>query len=123
VVEGSQQPGWQRRVSADERIEYTPAAVTHDVQQVDALEKVAWPDGVTKTSSEPLSALVSELNRYTSKPIVVEDRKLSEESIVGAFGIDAIPLALSRLQKILPIAVTQTDDSYVLKYRSDLPPQ
>lgn len=119
MVEGSPEAGWQRRVSANQRIEYTPAGVTRDVQAVDALEKITWRDGFIMTSGEPLSVLLPELNRYSSKPIVSKDPRLNARDIAGAFRVDDIPVALSRLEILLPIVVTQTDDSYVLKYRAD----
>jgi ferric-dicitrate binding protein FerR (iron transport regulator) len=72
------------------------------------------------TEHQPFTTVVSELNRYTPKPILMADPRLQSAAIElgGTLGIQDVPAALERIQHLGPIVVTDTGDSYVLTYKA-----
>ena len=111
----------ERQVKPNQQVEYTTAGVVNDVHPVDATKVVRWREGLLETRGLSFSTVVSELNRYSSKQILVPDSRVDDAHITlgGAFGIHDVPAALSLIQEIAPIAVTDTGDSYVLTLKTD----
>jgi transmembrane sensor len=119
---GGARPAWaQRQLKPNEQIEYTPAAVIADVHPFAAPKSVRWREGLLETEGQSFAAVVSELNRYSTKQILLADPRLesSDIRIGGTLGIHDVRAALQRIQKLGPIVVTDTGDSYVLTYGGD----
>jgi transmembrane sensor len=105
----------------NQQLEYTQANLISDVHTVSAAAAVRWREGLLVTEHQPFTTVVSELNRYTSKPILMADPRLQSADIElgGTLGIQDVPAALERIQHLGPIVVTDTGDSYVLTYKAD----
>lgn len=122
LATGGAQPDWaQRQLKPNEQIEYTPASLIADVHRFAAPKSVRWREGLLETEGQSFTAVVSELNRYSTKQILIADPRLesSDIRIGGTLGIHDVRAALQRIQKLGPIAVTDTGDSYVLTYKGD----
>jgi transmembrane sensor len=109
-----------RRLSANERIEYTPEGVVlaESDQSVDVQDLLSWRDGIVTATRMPLRRLVAEFNRYTTKPIRVVDRRLDEAHIVigGAFSVRDVREGLRALHATAPVVVTETPTAFLLTY-------
>lgn len=55
------------------------------VQPVDAASAVSWSSGLLRFRDQPLSEIVEQLNRYSSRQIVIADKGLGERRLQGAF--------------------------------------
>ncbi len=121
---GGAQPAWaERLLKPNQQLEYTQASLISDVHTVSAVAAVRWREGLLVTEHQLFTTVVSELNRYTSKPILMADPRLQSADIElgGTLGIQDVPAALERIQHLGPIVVTDTGDSYVLTYKGDAP--
>ena len=119
---GGAQPAWtERLLKPNQQLEYTQANLISDVHTVSAAAAVRWREGLLVTEHQPFTTVVSELNRYTPKPILMADPRIQSANIElgGALGIHDVPAALQRIQHLGPIVVTDTGDSYVLTYKGD----
>lgn len=118
-----EEPAWtERLVKPNEQFEYTPAAVIADVHSVSAVKAVRWREGFLETEGQSFATVVSELNRYSTKQILIADPRLQATDfprIGGRFSIHNVPAALERIQQLEPIVVTDTGDSYVLSYKAE----
>ena len=120
VAVGSAQPAWtERLLKPNEQIEYAQASLISDVHTVPAGTSVRWLDGLLITEHQPFATVVSELNRYTSKPILIADPRVESAAVGGALPIHDMPGALKLIQLVGSIVVTDTGDSYVLTYKAD----
>jgi transmembrane sensor len=122
LASGAAQPAWAgRQLKPNEQIEYTPASLIADVHPFAAPKSVRWREGLLETEGQSFTAVVGELNRYSTKQILVADPRLesSDIRIGGTLGIHDVRAALRRIQKLGPIVVTDTGDSYVLTYKGD----
>lgn len=61
------------------------AADGWSVQAVDAASAVSWSSGLLRFRDQPLSQIVEQLNRYSSRQIVIADETLGERRLQGAF--------------------------------------
>jgi transmembrane sensor len=111
----------EREVKPNQQVEYTTAGLVNDVHAVDAAKVVRWREGLLDAQGLSFSTVVSELNRYSTKQILVPDSRVDEAHIKlgGAFGIHDVPATLSLIQEVAPIVVTDTGDSYVLTLKTD----
>lgn len=119
---GGAQPAWtERLLKPNQQLEYTQASLISDVHTVAAAAAVRWREGLLVTEHQPFTTVVSELNRYTTKPILVADPRLQSAGIElgGTLSIQDVPAALERIQHLERIVVTDTGDSYVLTYKAD----
>lgn len=55
------------------------------VQKVDAARAVGWTHGTLDFNQAPLAAVVEEMNRYASRPVVLTDPGLAGQPITGVF--------------------------------------
>lgn len=122
LVNKDGQPAWsERELKPNQQLEYTPAKLLSDVHSVDAAKAVLWRDGLLETEGQSFANIVSELNRYSAKPILVPDTRIYAENlnIGGTLPIRNVPAALERIRKLGPIVVTDNGGEYVLTYRAD----
>ncbi len=94
-------PLWERTLTRNEQMEYTATRLLSDVHPTDATEAVAWRDGRIIVKNGTLHDLVEELNRYSSRPIVLK-RDLEHRRIFAVFPNHGIDESLKNLQSTLP---------------------
>jgi transmembrane sensor len=120
---GGHPPAWaERQLKPNEQIEYSPASLIADTHSVDAPKSVRWREGLLETAGQSFVTVVSELNRYTNKQILVADPRVDATHIKlgGALGVHDIPAALNLIQETAPVVVTDNGDSYVLSFKADV---
>jgi ferric-dicitrate binding protein FerR (iron transport regulator) len=108
-------------VKPNQQIEYTPATLISDVHPVTAANSILWRDGLLELEGQSFTTIVGELNRYSTKQVLVADPRIdaSEAKFSGTLNIRDLPGALKHIQQLQPIEVTDTGDSYVLTYKAD----
>jgi transmembrane sensor len=119
---GDNPPAWsERQLKSNEQIEFTPASLIADVHAVDATKTVRWREGLLETEGQSFVTVVSELNRYTNKQILIADPRVDAAHIKlgGALGIHDIPAALYLIQETAPVVITDNGDSYVLSFKAE----
>jgi transmembrane sensor len=115
-------PAWvERQLRSNEQIEYSPTSLIADVHPVDAPKSVRWREGLLETAGQSFVTVVTELNRYTNKQILIADPRIDAAHINlgGAFEIHDIPAALNLIQATAPVVITDNGDSYVLSLKAD----
>lgn len=119
AVQGFARGGaWTERLTANQRLEYTPAGA-RTVRTVDASLAADWRRGILHTEGLRLPELVSELSRYTAQRIVICDPRLDKVTVGGAFRIRDVGSALQRLARSsldVPITVTHSGDTFYLRW-------
>ncbi|HVW68518.1 MAG TPA: FecR domain-containing protein [Steroidobacteraceae bacterium] len=122
LTAGRSSPAWaERRLSSDQQIEYTASSLVADVHPVAAQKAVRWREGLLETEGQSLATIVEELNRYSSKRILIADPRLTAEGsdIGGTLPIHDVPAALARIEQFGTIVVTDIGDAYVLTFKGD----
>jgi transmembrane sensor len=125
LATGSAVPVWSERLlKPNQQIEYTPAALVADVHNVSGRKLVRWREGLLETEGQSFTNIVTELNRYSTKRILIADARLeaADFKFGGALNVHNIPAALDYLQQLEPIVVTDNDDSFVLTFKADAAP-
>jgi transmembrane sensor len=117
-------PGWIRRLSANEQIEYRRIGLVGEPTRTDPLIAVKWRSGLLEIPEEgaPLPEVLNELTRYTDQRILIKDPRVSELRVSGAFSTRDVRVALKRLTKVVPIEVRQGDGAMTIEYREAAAP-
>ncbi|MFC4761805.1 FecR family protein [Dyella koreensis] len=101
---------------AGQRVVYDPTTSTLGVDQVLPGEAVAWRENRIAFDNEPLSAVVTNLNRYSARPIRIADPGLENLGFTGTINTNAIDRWLNTLPQVLPVRVTTRSDEIVLSH-------
>lgn len=83
--------------------------------QPDNMERYySWRSGLIRFYKEPLYKVIQELNRYSAKKILIEDRDVMDLSVYAAVNVRELRAALSGLEQLLPIKVISHFDRIVI---------
>jgi len=78
----------------------------------------SWRLGVVTFVDEPLSQAVAEMNRYTPRPIVIDDRELAARRISGTYRTGDPERFAEMIAEIFPVEVEHSaDGAPILKSR------
>ena len=81
----------------------------------DSMERYeGWRSGELAFYSEPLYRVIQELNRYSSKRILIEDASIMDLRVSTVIGVSVIDTALNNLEQVLPVEVTRLYDRIVI---------
>ena len=85
-------------------------------KKVDIQPVYGWQQGQVVYQDEPLSYVVSDLNRYFTTPLVVDDvtGRLRVNAVIH---LDSEASVVKRLQAFLPLEATTTDKAIILRRR------
>jgi transmembrane sensor len=87
-------------------------------EQPEMKRAVAWHDGRLDLFEEPLADAVTQMNRYTRRPIVVLDAGIAREPISGIYSLgDPVKFATS-LTELLPVEVKFERDRITVRAAS-----
>ena len=114
TVEAIQSPS-QRRLEAGwvARVNVTSNQLSgYRPDNISALQ--SWRGGVIEFEGTPLYQVVRELNRYSAKKILIEDSGIVDMEIYAVVHVNSIRVALTGLQKALPIKVLHEFDRIVI---------
>jgi transmembrane sensor len=116
LIHGSVEVAQQNQMTT---ISHTPSQPDHIGQQlaysrkgiskaniVDISQSVAWQDGRLVFENHTLAQVVSELNRYSKKKIVIGDRSLRAIRVTGVFNVGSDGNALEALQYYFSLKLT-----------------
>lgn len=67
-----------------------------------------WRQGRLSFKDQPLSTVVAELSRYSTKPIRIHDAEVADIRVFATLRLDSIDTALSTLERAVPIRVVPT---------------
>jgi transmembrane sensor len=81
----------------------------------DIERSLSWRNGVLTFRDTPLSAAVSEFNRYNTRPIVIEDERVAALQIGGIFRATQPEAFVRLLSEGFPIHVVMDDERIVLR--------
>ena len=88
-----------------------PEIVPANIQRV-----TAWTNGQLMFDNEPLSVVVSRINRYTTTPLVIDDPKIAALRISGVFNTGDVSVFIDVVTHYLPVrAVAQESGAIALK--------
>ncbi len=113
---GETRPTWQRELKANQRIVYRPLGLMRDVQDTEAGSAVKWREGVLEIHDQSLPEVLDELTRYTDRRIVIRDPRLAQLRVGGALSVRDVRVALGRLEKLAPLRVVESGDTFTLDY-------
>lgn len=117
VVSGQDEPvvgrqvkipaGWQVDIAASDNRLIASVAVTEGMDP-------GWTSGVLSFKREELYKVVKELNRYSAKKILIEDKSIMDLTASAVIKVDSLNVALTGLEVSLPIKVTHHFDKIVI---------
>lgn len=90
------------------------------VRPVDAGQATAWREGMLVFDSQPLSAVIDELNRHFSGKLMIVDPRIGERIVSGAFDLDRTPDILPAIETVLGLDSLNFSGTLVLLYRPSL---
>ncbi|WIO74921.1 FecR domain-containing protein [Porticoccaceae bacterium LTM1] len=105
----------QRRVSAGTVVEFfvdQQKLVAYHSEDIDQIQD--WRTGMIHFENSPLDQVVRELNRYSGKKILIEDRSIMGLELYATVKVDHINEALFVIEQALPINVMHHFDRIVL---------
>lgn len=83
----------------------------------DAAAATSWQSGRLAFHLEPLKYVIQDVNRYSSRPIVLADQDTGDLIVTGTLTIDNIPGWIDSLQRAFDLEATQRGDHIVLSRR------
>jgi transmembrane sensor len=80
---------------------------------VDVNRVMDWRHGLLKFEDASLASVVFDLNRYSKRMIVINDRDLEEKKITGSVKVDAIDDWLAGLSQAIDVSVDYSDEGRI----------
>jgi transmembrane sensor len=99
-------PVQQVEMTAGEVLEAPPSAPMR-VASADTQRTISWRSGIVEFSGEPLGAAVAEMNRYTTRPIRIEDPAAAGYRVSGVFRTGESELFARMMTEVFPLEAEQ----------------
>jgi transmembrane sensor len=115
---GGGSPEWTRTLHANDQIDYGALGLLHEPHATQAEDSVRWRTRNYYFENQPVEAVLDELTRYTDQRIVIRDPRIADLRINGALSTRDVRIALERLQKLAPVAITESGDTFTLAYQT-----
>lgn len=80
---------------------------TLQLSQVDTAGMTAWREGRLEYVNEPLSVVIADVNRYSSRRLVIEGTDLGTLNFTGTILVDSIDDWLTAIQLSFPVSVRE----------------
>ena len=74
----------------------------------------SWRFGYIRFDDEPLRVVVKEINRYTSKPLDIQDARIANMKVSGLFHTAEIDNTISGLELIFPVKIVDRGDRFLI---------
>lgn len=113
LVEGG---GDRRLMAPGERVSFNHDGVVVDRPSVETV--TAWQSGQAVFENERLGDAVAELNRYSRRPLVIADGRISDMRISGSYRLGDNQAFATSLSALLPIKAERAADRITLRLRS-----
>lgn len=92
-------------------------AVFGDVYAIDTQTAAAWRRGMAFYENEPLTSMISDLNRYYRLPLVIGDESLAGIPVTGGFDVTNQDATVQALAVALSLEADRQASAIVLKRR------
>jgi len=113
---------WNLMAPAGHQVVYDAAQrAGPSLRVVDPAAATAWQQGRLEYIEEPLSAVIANLNRYSSRRIMLRDTDASQLAYTGTIEVRSIDEWLHALPRIFPVRVASgggDDQSIIIESRS-----
>jgi transmembrane sensor len=106
--------GGALEVSAGQLVAYDPDASGMTIGSITPEQATAWRDDRLDFIDEPLSVVVANLNRYSTRPLRIADADLGKLTFTGSVRTDAIDSWLSALPQVFPLRVSTGGNQIIL---------
>jgi transmembrane sensor len=83
---------------------------------IDTEIATSWRDGRIVFNNEPLSRVVPELNRYTSRKLVIGSESLANMRVSGSFRAGSSDNFAETLQATFPVRIESQEDRIILNW-------
>lgn len=103
-----------RHVIAGQRLTADLGSGRDNVATVDLLTETSWRKGQIIFDDTPLANVLEDLNRYTDKPIVLQDQELAQLRVSGMFTTAKPMRFVNGLSDYLPVKLQVISDEVVL---------
>ena len=88
-----------------------------EISLQDAAKSGAWREGLRLYFDAPLTDVIEDFNRYSQRPLQLQDPALGQLSLTAVFPTDNIDAMVNSLSDVLPLVITEEDDRIVLSHR------
>lgn len=96
------------RAEAGYQLTYSPGSRTASIASVDPSAALTWRSGELAYQYEPLGSVVEDLNRYSTRKIVIADPQLAQLPFTGTAWVSSLDGWLAGIQRAYPIEVTES---------------
>lgn len=107
------QTGREVALQQGDRLVHSEATGATTVEKIDPDQALAWRRGYLIYRNAPLSAVVSDLNRYFPAPVAL-DPEAATQRFTGVLRIDNQNAVLNRLSQFLPVKVDRGKDGRII---------
>lgn len=106
--------GHQIQLASGEQVSFSAATHRLNIIRIDPRVAEDRLDGALSFESEPLGAVIADVNRYASRPIVIDDPALAERIFTGTVYEGRIDDWLRALEAVFQLTVVDKGDSIEL---------
>lgn len=110
------------QLGAGTQVSYSATGDIGAIEQVPAERVLAWRSGKLIFVNSSLAEVVSDLNRYSHRPVRIDGDALKGLRLTGVVMADRIPEWLRGLQSGSPVTLSETDNELVLASTSNRKP-
>lgn len=108
------------RIKAGKEVVWDSPAVEPDVKTVDPAHALSWQEGRLEYLNEPLDSAIADINRYSSRKIIIRDPALGDLVFSGAVLTDSADVWVRSLPRLFPVELRKgADGNLVLVSRED----
>ena len=107
-------PAEALRVQAGREIVWAAAAPAPDVTAVDPAHALAWREGRLEYLNEPLASAIADINRYSSRRILVRDPAVGRLVFSGAVMTDSVDVWVQSLPKLFPVDLLMDENGNIV---------
>lgn len=104
-------------LSAGQRLKISTSGKASGVAPANLERSNAWQSGQLIFDDAPLSAVVEQVNRYSRRPLILQDENAGRERVSGVFSTDDIDSFVDTLTRYLPIDAEARDGAMYLRHR------
>lgn len=91
------------------QLSYSADGEMTKIRRVNAAQVISWQSGTLRYAGQPLAIVLADLNRYSSRPILIDDPQVGLVEITGAVRIDGIVDWLSGLASATGLEIVDSD--------------
>ena len=105
------------RLGAGQQLMHVAGDSASRVRRVDPAAATAWRSGILIFVDQPLTQVMAVINRYSDRPVVIEDARVGELIFTGTARTDRTADWLAALPDAFPVALASLPDGRVLLQR------